>query len=238
MRWRDYVMETGDDVTSLVAASGAGERPTTLIVGAGFDPRAGVGPALVADATGQSPATLVTLGLPAGPADPIADKYATRNAELLRTLAADCHWRSEALTFPDTASRRSAGQAISRGIQGSGLIDRDGVVIIDVSALPTSVAFPLIGGVFAAADRGEFRGDLLVLVCENPAIDRAIVEEGADDPGPIAGLNFGLTRSGATAIRAWSPVLGEHQAEQLAALHDHLEPDEIVPILPFPAAKS
>jgi hypothetical protein len=67
-------------------------------------------------------------------------------------------------------------------------------------------------------------------------MDSAIREEGADDPGPLSGLNFGLTQASDATIRAWAPVLGEHQAEQLAAIHAHLEPDEITPILPFPAA--
>ena len=181
-------------------------------------------------------ARVALLELPAGHGEARATALAAENATSLNDLCSKTGWSIERVPFPDTSNRRTAGQVVSRQLQSGGLIDPNGVVIVDISALPTYMAFPVIGGVLAATDSGAFHGDLLTLVCENPEIDLCIVEEGAFDPGPVAGFNFGITESTRTTIRVWAPVLGEGQAEQLEAIHGYLDPDEITPILPFPAA--
>jgi hypothetical protein len=236
MRWQDYVLAYGDEIEPLWRAAGVPGRACLFVLGAGFDPRATVGLQAFATTAGRDSVTVALVALPAGRGEPAALALAERNADLLVELARVVGFRVERVAYPTNADQRGAGQAISRRLQSAGLIDPSGLVIVDVSALPASIAFPIIGGMLAAGDRGAFNGDLQVLVCENPQIDRAIIEEGAADAGPVAGFAHGLTESSRDDVRIWAPVLGERQAQQLEAIFGYLEPDEIIPVLPFPAA--
>jgi hypothetical protein len=236
MRWQDYVLAYGDAIEPLWRAAGVPGRASLFVLGAGFDPRALVGLRAFAAAAGGGGVTVAIVELPPGRGDPGGIALAARNASSLDELAGVVGFRVARIAYPAIADRRGASQAISRRLQSAGLIDPEGLVIVDVSALPASIAFPIIGGMLAAGDSSAFNGDLQVLVCENPQMDRAIVEEGASDAGPVAGFAHGLTESSRDAVRIWAPVLGERQAEQLEAIFGYLEPDEIIPVLPFPAA--
>jgi hypothetical protein len=233
MRWRDYVLEYDDQIPELWDKK---RTHRTFLLGAGFDPRALVGLRAYANATVISDTTVVVIDLPPGRADSETAALAEENAQALQELVTTSGCRLERIPYPASVDRRATGQAISRAVQGGGLIDPDGLVLVDVSGLPASLAFPLIGGMLEAADRGAFDGDLQVLVCENPFMDEAIQEEGSSDPGPLVGFNFGLTDAGRDVIRIWAPVLGEGQEEQLEAIYAYLEPNGITPVLPFPSA--
>ena len=71
-------------------------------------------------------------------------------------------------------------------------------------------------------------------VCENPEADHAVFEEGADAAGPLGGFG-GPTLEEPWAATVWMPVLGEGKLEQLNALLEAIGPDEVIPVLPFPA---
>lgn len=236
LRWADYVLAYGDEIAGLWQARDTGEASTLVILGAGFDPRALVGLRTLADAGADQRVTIAVVDMPVGRAEPTTAELATSNAQALAELADRRGYQIKRVPYPNSIDRRAAGQVISRSIQAGGLVDPTGLVIVDVSGLPASLTFPIIGGMLAAVDGGMFRGDLQVLVCENPLMDRAIVEEGAADPGPVSGFNHGLTEAGRDIVRIWAPVLGERQSEQLEALYAYLEPNEITPVLPFPAA--
>lgn len=235
MRWRDYVLAYDDEARRLVSEASRGGRAVTVVLGEGFDPRALV--ALRELATGGlRPGTrIVAIGLASGTSDERAIAQAAANGDELEGLCQAAAWDLARIPFPSTSSRRSAGQLVSRRLLGEGYVDPEGMVVIDVSALPASIAFPVIAGVLASHEGRSFRGELLALVCENPHTDQAIEEEGASDAGPLAGLTFGLNRTSGTVIRAWAPVLGERQVAQLESVYAFLEPNEITPILPFPA---
>jgi hypothetical protein len=86
------------------------------------------------------------------------------------------------------------------------------LVIVDVSGLPSTIYFPVIGGLLKASDDKGLQRDLQVVVCENPELDRIILEEGVASPGPISGFRQGLDPDGPSGVtRVWVPVLGEHQ---------------------------
>ena len=100
---------------------------------------------------------------------------------------------------------------MSRQIQGNGVIGEKDLVIVDVSGLPSSVYFPVIGGPLKASDDQGLQRDIQVVVCENPDLDRIILEEGVASPGPIRGFRQGWDPDGTSGVtRVWVPVLGEH----------------------------
>ena len=60
------------------------------------------------------------------------------------------------------------------------------------------------------AHDGGFDGDLHAVVCENPALDDVILEEGAENPGTLGGFAGRLeeARSIKRQPIVWAPVLG------------------------------
>ena len=229
-------MASGEEVASLVRAARGAGRTVTALLGVGFDPRALVGIGMLINNLPPDGLRVVTLGLPpaarGGRTALLAD--ANTRAFTLEVEAAGLEvWN---LAGQDVSDYRTAGIATLRLLQQSGHVPSDGVVIMDISSLPAAVYFPVIAGFLEAARTGSFSGELLVLACENPEIDGAIVEEGTSDPGPIHGFGHRFTderRSSATLV--WAPVLGEGQTAQLESIRQFLHPDEVCPVLPFPA---
>jgi hypothetical protein len=77
---------------------------------------------------------------------------------------------------------------------------------------------------------------LQVVVCENPELDRIILEEGVASPGPISGFRQRLDPDDTSEMtRVWVPVLGEHQEPHIRSIYEFLAPNEVCPVLPFPA---
>jgi len=236
LHWKDYVLAYDEDVITHWHQACPDDRPATFVLGAGFDPRALVGLTKFLNLPKPGRLTIVVLELPEGPHRGEAHELAKINRGVLQNLERGSGATFRHVPFPDVADRLHAGLAISRQLHRETLIPHDGLVVVDISALPSSIFFPIIGSVLAQADEGPFAGDLQVLVCENPEIDRLILDEGSADPGPIAGFNKGLTQEASTAaIKVWAPIIGENQGPALDALFGYLTPDEICPVLPFPA---
>lgn len=74
-------------------------------------------------------------------------------------------------------------------------------------------------------------------MCDNPALDDVILEEGAEDAGTLGGFAAGLEEARTIKEQpiVWAPVMGHGKIAQLQTLLDFLDPDEICPVLPFPA---
>jgi hypothetical protein len=125
---------------------------------------------------------------------------------------------------------------MSRQIQNSGGIGERDLVVVDVSGLPSTVYFPIIGGLLKASDDQGLQRDLQVVVCENPELDRIILEDGVASPGPISGFRQRLDPDDTSRVTCvWVPVLGEHQEPYIRSIFDFLAPNETCPVLPFPA---
>jgi hypothetical protein len=234
MKWHDYVIAYEDEVIELWGASRKPSRESLFVLGEGFDPRALTALRAFAALKSHDTVTVAVIELPRGRDSQSAVSFVEENSAGLADLASSAGFTVVRIELP-VADRLTVGQVISQRLQGSSLIPRDGLVVIDVSALPYTFAFPIIGGMLASAEQGIFRGDLQVTVCENPELDKLIVEEGAADPGPLGGFSYGWTKASDDTVRIWAPVLGERQGEQLATLYAYLEPNETMPVLPFPA---
>ena len=113
-------------------------------------------------------------------------------------------------------------------------------VIVDITALPTSVSFPLLGTLIAIYDdlkRGEHPVfNLHCIICENPYIDESIVGEGGDVAeyiDPFRGRAGRASEPEPTTI--WAPVLGQGQSAVLRKVEEMLRPVEVKPFLPSPS---
>ncbi len=72
------------------------------------------------------------------------------------------------------------------------------------------------------------------MVPDNPRVDALVAGEGVQTPDALPTFSDIDPREDVKKI--WVPVLGEAEAERLSALFDDINPDEICPVLPFPAA--
>lgn len=162
-----------------------------------------------------------------------AELHALRNERELADLVSTLGVELVSVDLPDASDRRRAGLLLAQKLSSN--IGSDHVVI-DISALPKSVYFPLVASFLMRGQRGAAHLELQVLVTENPDLDDAIGREGTLSASHFGGFQHGLNLETFTAgPRVWAPVLGPDSSSQLEAIHDRLMPTEICPVLPFPA---
>jgi hypothetical protein len=114
-------------------------------------------------------------------------------------------------------------------------------VIIDISAMPRTVALTAIAQLIALLDEIAQKGgpsvNLHVVVAESVSADRGHTSGSLSDTvTSLVGFSGQLTsESSANVPRVWFPVLGEGQAARLERIRAELDPDEICPTIPFPS---
>jgi hypothetical protein len=223
--------QTFDDVWSRPS-----DDPILFVAGSGFDPRA---TAVLDRLAGTTHRRIdgVLIELPEDATDlavrPRAVANRARIGELITATGGELHQQD----LPQFNDPGALGRIVSRGFQRSGLLDHHCEVVVEISAMPRSVFFPLIRGILERAhepiDDQRWTGDLHVAVCENPEADENILEEGTTAMAPIGG--FARVGGETPATTIWVPVLGEGAVARARRLYEELEPDEVCPVLPWPA---
>lgn len=238
-RWDDALIAHENDALDLVKAAAAAalarDRPSIVFIGgSGFDPRLNIAVERVLGAVDASRLTLFALDL--GPGQPTKRmiELGETNRRVSVSLCERHGAKREIIPFPTNLSEKNyLGRTFTRTLRKQLESSKPGVVIIDVSGLPSSVAFPIVRGFLELADKEAF--ELVVAVCDNPDIDRAIIEEGPGDPFILEGMTkFSIDRKHEFLV-VWAPVLGENKRPALVQVHGALDPREICPVLPFPA---
>jgi len=237
LRWEDYILAPeAEEVSKIWSAALALKRRVTFVLGVGFDPRALVALKSLLTQVGNQIVRVVRLGLPSAEDDDLTRELTHANDRCLKELVESGVVEVAPIAYPEGVESRAAGLRMSRQIQSSGVIGAQDLVVVDVSGLPSSVYFPVIGGLLKASDDQGLQRDIQVVVCENPELDRIILDEGVASPGPISGFRQRLDPDDASGVtRVWVPVLGEHQEPYIRSIFDFLAPNEVCPVLPFPA---
>lgn len=219
-----------DDV--LRTASRRNDR-TLFVMSAGFDPRSTSGLSRFIEATGSAPHVLVINPQPSREAIPgsLTDRR-VENQEAIAKLTADRHHRWD---YPGVFDEASAGRQLARDLTAQNCIRHMDAVIFDMSAFPTTLAFPMINALLRTAGSPGFPSELLVLVTENPQLDGDITDDGLSAAHPLSGFGRRSRRARSNAIRVWAPILGRGAGPAMKKIADHLDPQEVCPILPFPA---
>jgi hypothetical protein len=114
-------------------------------------------------------------------------------------------------------------------------------IIVDISAMPRSVYFPLIARLLFFHDElkrsGKAAANIHVVVAEDPVLDCQIREEGVDETAsflhPFEG-EFNREAPGQQP-KVWIPILGEGRTTQFDRIYDLVKPDEVCPVLPSPS---
>lgn len=208
-----------------------------FLCGSGFDPRAVAVLARLCEVSNRRVDGWM-IELPEQATDLAVRPLAEANRAAIEALVTESGGELRQQPLPDFNDSRSLGRLISRRFQESAVLDSYDDVLVEISALPRSVFFPLIRGVLERAHHPaghaqHWAGDLHVGVCENPEVDAHVLEEGTTAMAPIGG--FAGTPGEQPKTTIWVPVLGERAAARVRALYEELEPDETCPVLPWPA---
>jgi hypothetical protein len=229
-RWETECKAVGEgEVTALWSRRDAGR--TLMIGGAGFDPRAPVAYEMIAGAC-PHPVDVLRINLDSLRTDPATADLA---AEGRRRIEAAAQATGATIAqHGNGGAASSTGMQITRDLFAAKRTDGYDDIILDISALPRSVFFPLLRGLLLKAHRQGWDGQLHVVACDNPAIDRLVAGDGADSPEPLPGFSDPDPPEG-TPTTIWVPVLGEGETHRVDKLRESVSAQEVCPVLPFPS---
>lgn len=246
MRWQNYFHRSGESVNIFWKKYlQANEKNVLFVLGLGFDPRVCFGFEAFLKAEGKGTRDIMIINLEEGHTSP-SKKYSElimNNKKTIENLSPkDSETINKKVPMWSNDKRR-IGSRNAANIFKKTLPEYDDI-IIDISAMPKGIYFPLIGKVLYLIDSKKAKGDLLrtpnlhIVVSENAQLDARINDEGIDeDASYMHGFTGYLESETSDNLpKVWIPILGEKQQPQLERIHNLISPNEICPILPMPSS--
>ena len=244
-RWSNYFMSHGSGFDSFWDEYlDQTERNLVFILGRGFDPRTCHAIRLLFEKKGKGLRHCIALDYkddsklqPSHHADLLESNWANLN-EVVN--------KARGKIVPHSIKMQSKGKLRCASISAASVFDSlDQLsdytdIIIDVSAMPHSIYFPLVHKLLVLIDNAKKNGqtnpNLHVIVSEDQKLDSCIVDEGLEEKASYL-HSFGAIDLEATKAMpmVWIPILGEGQSEQLEKIRTFLNPNEVCPLLPFPS---
>lgn len=245
LRWRNYVLRSGDESAAMWRALLAErERNVLYILGLGFDERMCTGLEVVFAAGGTGKRDIKLLTFEEGAESPSQAHVELRVANEKRLQAVMAQpgrgLSKKTIKLVSDDGRRVGGRSIAREF-GEAEFEAYSDVIVDISALPRGLYFPLLAKLLTVFDQAPKSGpirNLHVVVAHSPVLDASILDEGIDENATfLHGFSAAEFEREATREqpRVWLPVLGRGQRVQLDRILALVTPDEICPVLPSPA---
>jgi hypothetical protein len=221
------------------------ERNVLYVLGLGFDERMCHGLEVVLEAGGKGKRDVALLIFEEGPESPSQahSDLRSKNDSQIRALVTKkgCVLSEKTINMLSGDGRRIGGRSIARAFAGPADFAAYSDVVVDISALPRGLYFPLLAKLLAifntASADGKVR-NLHVMVAHSPVLDASTHDEGIDDGATfLHGFSAAEFEREATREqpRVWLPVLGRGQRVQLERILALVTPDEICPVLPSPA---
>ncbi len=232
-RWDPYVLYDGEELHRHWAWRFANGARVALVQGIGFDPRMCLSLGMLRDLAPTAAVEVWAANL-GGHGDATARAAAEENFERFEELldGGPRHDLNVSAAGIEQTARQSAA-AFADLDQFGDVSD----VIVDVSALPRSVFFPLIAKLLYLCDQRADAPNLHVLAGDAAWLDAEVHAEGIDENAiwlhPFAGT-FSVD-STSHYPRVWIPVLGENTTAQLERISELINPAEVCPLLPFPS---
>ena len=246
IRWDDYFLKNGDQFIKFWESFlNEKERNVLFILGKGFDPRMCHGVSKILSINGKGKRDCIRINFSEGKNSP-SQKY-TENAEK-NNMELDNLFKNKGqisertIELEDSVGVRRGPREIIKLFSDSSNLKEYTDVIVDISALPLSIYFPLIGIILKTFDDEKKEGNnhipnLHVIVSENTIIDSAIKKSSlVSEAEYLLGLNGGLEVQATDNIpKVWIPILGEGQKIQLERIASFVTPEEICPVIPSPS---
>jgi hypothetical protein len=236
-RWGRCIEHRGADVATFVNTHfGETNRRVLLIGGAGFDPRSVVIARLLVAAAPRRVRGLFLRERRPNPDQRLLDRAETNIRELTELVG-----QSSIADVPvfEADGAVGIGRHVVEVVRG---FDLDGYtdLVIDFSALSIGSSFPLTRLLLARLEADAAKGysvpNLHAMVTGSPQTDDRIVPSPSAVVQPVHGFQgrLGIDET-SHAARLWMPQLRFGQSGILERIYDELTPDDVVPVLPFPA---
>lgn len=237
LRWENYVLGREDcrygyGFDELISGAVSVTEKTVVVMGLGFDPRANIALEQIAPLLDKGCRVLAVV--PERPTTVSRESARQelneeRAVELAKMYSLDMKFLRPA---PNSGDRRFVGLRLVRDLARRAEWSYDHV-IIDVSSMPTSMFFAFISAWLNNPISGL---QLQIVATENHWLDDIIGDSGVETPRFIPGFAFhGEVNDLPTSTRVWLPILGRGKSAQIGEISAVLKPDEVCPIIPFPA---
>jgi hypothetical protein len=222
------------------------DRNVLFVLGLGFDPRTCSGLRAVLDAGGEGDRECLLIEYDEGSSSPSREHtdLVEKNRQLVSDLLQDRGTiKSHPLQMWSPDGRRIGARVASNLFRDCSGLEKYSDIIVDIGAMPRGIYFPIITKLLYLMDSsggrngGRLPANLHVIVAEDVRLDTRIREEGIDENASyLHGFSSDLEREASANIpKVWIPVLGEGKEAQLIRIYDHVNPDEICPIIPSPS---
>lgn len=245
-RWGDYLMRGGAEFEPFWhELLTHGDRKVLFILGHGFDQRMCACAEGILGVGGGGARDAIVIEYHEGPASSShsyvsqRDENGRRLTDLFKGRGAV---RNRSIKMFSDDGRRVGARSIANEFMTMGEFSAYTDVVVDISALPRGLYFPLLSKLLSLFDQqdlaGQRRPNLHALVAHSPGLDRRIVDDGVEENASFlhgfaaAGFEREATRE---QPRIWIPLLGRSQAIQLERIYELVNPDEICPLLPSPS---
>lgn len=242
LRWDRHFMASGDEFVPFWCQFRDDSRRRVLFIcGAGFDPRAlAVVNGLLDSGVAVAKCMVVEFSSGSGLAAPEDIERAQQHRIALQNLFEGNALKAVRVPMRASDGRSTGGIRISEAFRGLQKYAGFSDVVVDITALPGELYFPLIATLLEVwksdTSGNQLLGNLHVTVCHNPEVDSMILPEGGDKAELMFGFPGTLQRASiGDPIRIWAPVLGENQLGRLQRITEFVGPEVIAPVLPFPA---
>jgi hypothetical protein len=238
-RWVNYFQAKGSEfVPFWKNLINNGKRDILMIIGLGFDPRTAVGVRSIFEIKGEGVRDCMILDFVRSDKNhkgKYSDLVQTNKEELEKTLKGS-NYRFVEVVMQSMDNHNIGGRNVIKLVNEE-LISKYSDIVIDISAMPRAIFFPLISKIITLVDSKCNGVNLHVVISENPHLDVAIRTEGlADRASFIHG--FGSVEKGKykDLPKVWIPILGEGRLDQLKKIRENIDPHETCPVIPFPSA--
>ena len=240
--WDIHYVARGNQVESLwQELKRSLQRRLLFICGAGFDPRALAAVTTLVEAEVDIvECRLIEFGSGSGLPAKEDLARAERQRSQLKKMFAGNSLKPIVITTRNPEGHSTGGINISAEFREAQSYVGYTDVVVDITALPAELYFPLIGTLLTIWKSGNVKslglGNLHTIVCDNPQVDSMILPEGGDKAELMYGFTGTVHRASiGDPIPIWAPVLGENQGEHLQKISEYHRPQVVAPVLPFPA---
>ncbi len=238
-RWVRCVDHRGNDVRWFVHDYFVDtSRRVLLVAGAGFDPRSGAVAQLLRPVLGARLEALLIREERPDPAPALVTR-AREQLEELTKLVPNSTVRAIQVFDADVTS--AAARHVVAGRQAVDIVQKLALegftdVVVDFSALSVGISYPLTRALLERADHGGAAVNLHAMVTSCPLTDDRVRRLPSTFVGPVHGFQgrWGIDAT-ARAAKLWLPQLRLGLRGMLEALYAMIRPDDVVPVLPFPA---
>ena len=218
-------------------------RAVLVILGRGFDPRMGLGLKMLLDGGGEGRRDVLGFNFREGPMSAslnhqalVTSNWSDIEASVGSRGTIFCH----EIEFWSAEGRRISSQSAREVFSSVERLLPYTDVVVDISAMPRGVYFPLIARILYLLDHSPSqttsRINLHLLVAEDPEYDASIHREGIDENAEfMASFSGGFDEEGTPTPKVWMPVLGEGRSTQFDRIQDRVKPEEVCPVLPSPS---